>query len=187
MTVVVADLDLLRNINNTYGHLAGDQVLVGVAEHPQGHGARLRRCGAFRRRGIHHPDAGDGARSCIGAGGDDPPGDQSARFEVATSTTPIQVTMSFGVAGRVHPRQTPQEIMHAADVAVYQAKLSGRNRIILADASRAATVPTPIDLPHADVTIKVPTQSAQSSMAAVAPVYRPSRWTSNYIGLAIRN
>lgn len=31
MTVVVADLDLLRNINNTYGHLAGDQVLVGVA------------------------------------------------------------------------------------------------------------------------------------------------------------
>jgi GGDEF domain-containing protein len=32
MTVVMADLDLLRNINNTYGHLAGDKVLKGVAE-----------------------------------------------------------------------------------------------------------------------------------------------------------
>ena len=31
MTVVMADLDLLRNINNTYGHLAGDEVLIGVA------------------------------------------------------------------------------------------------------------------------------------------------------------
>ena len=31
LTIVMADLDLLRNINNTYGHLAGDEVLVGVA------------------------------------------------------------------------------------------------------------------------------------------------------------
>ena len=30
--VACADLDLLRNINNTYGHLAGDEVLKGVAD-----------------------------------------------------------------------------------------------------------------------------------------------------------
>src|SRR5439155_1367263 len=29
---IVADLDLLRNINNTYGHLAGDAVLAGIAD-----------------------------------------------------------------------------------------------------------------------------------------------------------
>ena len=28
----MADLDLLRDINNTYGHLAGDAVLQGIAE-----------------------------------------------------------------------------------------------------------------------------------------------------------
>jgi len=28
----MADLDLLRNINNSYGHLAGDVVLAGVAQ-----------------------------------------------------------------------------------------------------------------------------------------------------------
>jgi len=32
LTVVIGDLDLLRNINNTYGHLAGDRVLIGVAQ-----------------------------------------------------------------------------------------------------------------------------------------------------------
>ena len=31
LTLVMADIDLLRNINNCYGHLAGDAVLVGVA------------------------------------------------------------------------------------------------------------------------------------------------------------
>ena len=32
LTIIMADLDLLRNINNTYGHLAGDEVLIGVAK-----------------------------------------------------------------------------------------------------------------------------------------------------------
>jgi diguanylate cyclase (GGDEF)-like protein len=32
LAIIMADLDLLRNINNTYGHLAGDEVLIGVAK-----------------------------------------------------------------------------------------------------------------------------------------------------------
>src|SRR5919109_4915652 len=32
MSVIMADLDLLRDINNSYGHLAGDAVLKGIAE-----------------------------------------------------------------------------------------------------------------------------------------------------------
>src|SRR5579884_1847321 len=32
MSLIMADLDLLRDINNSYGHLAGDAVLKGIAE-----------------------------------------------------------------------------------------------------------------------------------------------------------
>src|SRR5207247_209058 len=32
MSVIMADLDLLRDINNSYGHLAGDAVLNGIAD-----------------------------------------------------------------------------------------------------------------------------------------------------------
>ena len=32
LAVVMADLDLLRNVNNTYGHLAGDVVLAGIGK-----------------------------------------------------------------------------------------------------------------------------------------------------------
>src|SRR5918999_1480833 len=32
LSLIMADLDLLREINNTYGHLAGDAVLKGIAE-----------------------------------------------------------------------------------------------------------------------------------------------------------
>ena len=31
LSIIMLDLDLLRNINNTYGHLAGDEVLIGIA------------------------------------------------------------------------------------------------------------------------------------------------------------
>jgi len=182
LTVVVADLDLLRNINNTYGHLAGDQVLVGVANILK---AMVREYDVVARFGgeeytILMPETApeialervEAIRQAV----------EQARFEVATSTTPIQVTMSFGVAGRVHPRQAPQEIMHAADVAVYQAKLSGRNRIVLADAARAANMPSPQSAPQADVTIKVPAQVAPQPVAAAAAVWKPSPWTPWYIG-----
>jgi len=32
LSVIFSDLDLLRNINNTYGHIAGDEILIGVAK-----------------------------------------------------------------------------------------------------------------------------------------------------------
>lgn len=32
MAVIMADLDLMRNMNNTYGHLAGDTVLAGIGK-----------------------------------------------------------------------------------------------------------------------------------------------------------
>jgi len=56
---------------------------------------------------------------------------EAASFTVSTSPTPLKATMSFGIAGRLRPGQTAEEILHNADQALYQAKRAGRNRVCL--------------------------------------------------------
>ena len=132
LALIMADLDLLRNINNTYGHLAGDKVLAGV-------GRIIRRtireydiAGRFggEEFTIVLPEAGlievrsfaERLREAV----------EDASFEVATSPTPIQATMSLGVACFPRNATTPTDLIHEADVAVYQAKLKGRNCVVCA-------------------------------------------------------
>ncbi len=128
LTVVLADLDLLRNINNTYGHLAGDEVLIGVANALKN---SLREYDIVARFGgeefiILMPETEpeeafqliEDIRATIDA----------SKFSIPTRITPIKVTVSFGIAGRMGFSETPNEIIHNADSALYHSKLNGRNR-----------------------------------------------------------
>ena len=128
LCIVLADLDLLRNINNTYGHLAGDQVLIGVAKVLK---AAVRDYDVVCRFGgeefaILLPEAtlaqayerAELIRKTV----------EDMEFTVPTSVTSIRATMSFGIAQRENFSQTSDEIIHNADLALYHSKLSGRNR-----------------------------------------------------------
>jgi diguanylate cyclase (GGDEF)-like protein/putative nucleotidyltransferase with HDIG domain len=128
LTLVLADLDLLRNINNTYGHLAGDEVLIGVANILN---SSLREFDIVARFGgeefiILMPETTqkeafqiiEEIRTSI----------DRTKFSIQTRINPIKVTVSFGVAGRMGFTETPNEIIHNADSALYHSKLSGRNR-----------------------------------------------------------
>lgn len=128
ITVIMADLDLLRNINNSYGHLAGDEVLIGIAKILK---ESMREYDLVARFGgeefsILVPEAMpmdtysrvESIRKKI----------EAADFNVPTSVLPIKVTMSFGIAGREDFTQTAKDIIHNADIALYHAKLTGRNR-----------------------------------------------------------
>jgi diguanylate cyclase (GGDEF)-like protein/putative nucleotidyltransferase with HDIG domain len=129
VTVVMADLDLMREINNTYGHVAGDMVLRGIAEILQG---SVRTYDVVARFGgeefvIVMPEITpveavarlDIIRQAI----------ETAAFQAMTDIEPVHATMSFGVAGLEHPDQTVEQILHNADLAVYLSKMNGRNRI----------------------------------------------------------
>jgi diguanylate cyclase (GGDEF)-like protein/putative nucleotidyltransferase with HDIG domain len=128
LTVVLADLDLLRNINNTYGHLAGDEVLIGVADILKNSGREYDIVARFGGEEfiILMPETTpeeayphiENLRSSI----------ETAVFSVPTSLAPIEVTVSFGIAGRMGFSETPNNIVHNADSALYHSKLSGRNR-----------------------------------------------------------
>jgi diguanylate cyclase (GGDEF)-like protein len=130
MTIVMADLDLLRNINNTFGHISGDAVLIGVAQILK---SFIREYDIVARLGgeefsILFPETCpedaylriEEIRRKI----------ESTEFRSPTVSKPIRATMSFGIAGRTGLENSAKEIIHNADVAVYQAKIQGRNRTV---------------------------------------------------------
>ena len=130
LSLVMADLDLLRDINNTYGHLAGDAVLQGIAEVFR---AQLRHYDVPARFGgeefaILLPETppeqafeiAERIRRTVAA----------SSFDVETSSEPIRATISIGVAGFPRDGADANELIHQADLAVYRAKLQGRNRVL---------------------------------------------------------
>ena len=132
LTVIMADLDLLRDINNAYGHLAGDAVLQGIAAIFQTH---LRHSDIPARFGgeefaILLPDTAPEQSVEIAERIRRAVADE--RFEVETSSEPIRATISMGVAGYPKDGSDPNELIHQADLAVYRAKLQGRNRVLAA-------------------------------------------------------
>ncbi|HLJ67356.1 MAG TPA: bifunctional diguanylate cyclase/phosphodiesterase, partial [Chloroflexota bacterium] len=138
LAVIMADLDHLREINNTYGHLAGDTVLTGVAGIIQ---ATVRDYDIAARFGgeefalilpeVEEEQAlelAERLRRAI----------EGARFSVSPAADDLGVTMSLGVACYPHDGRTTTELLHIADTAVYAAKSSGRNRVICASEVPAA-------------------------------------------------
>ncbi|HSS81048.1 MAG TPA: diguanylate cyclase [Gaiellaceae bacterium] len=130
LSLVMADLDLLRDINNTYGHLAGDAVLQGIAEVFRSH---LRHYDVPARFGgeefaILLPETtpeqafeiAERIRRTVAA----------STFDVETSSEPIRATVSIGVAAFPRDGADANELIHQADLAVYRAKLQGRNRVL---------------------------------------------------------
>src|SRR5215216_1179265 len=142
LSLVMADLDLLREINNTYGHLAGDAVLKGIAE-------------VFRKQLRHYdvPARFGGEEFAILL--PETPPEQAleiaerirravaaSSFDVETSSQPIRATISIGVAAYPRDGQDANELIHQADLAVYRAKLQGRNRVLDASSEPLAV---PVD------------------------------------------
>jgi diguanylate cyclase (GGDEF)-like protein/putative nucleotidyltransferase with HDIG domain len=188
LAVIMADLDLLRDINNAYGHLAGDAVLKGIADVFHGH---LRHSDIPARFGgeefaILLPetspqqalDIAERIRRAVA----------EQRFEVETSSEPIRATISIGVAVYPDDGADPNEIIHQADLAVYRAKLQGRNRVLPASSepvllsperkARLAAVPdesglAPTELIDVDVTsvehLRAPEQSQKRPHTPAGP------------------
>jgi diguanylate cyclase (GGDEF)-like protein len=129
LTVVLADLDYLRVINNTYGHLAGDAVLKGVSEILRNY---FRDYDVVARFGgeefaILLPETEpenalpriETVRVAI----------EKTSLEAPEADSRLNITMSFGLAGINKEKPTAYEVIHCADLAMYAAKYAGRNQI----------------------------------------------------------
>ncbi len=124
LSVVMLDLDHFKRVNDTWGHGAGDQVLVGVARIVE---TNLRDSDSVGRLG--------GEEFMVLAPGTPGRGaiQLAEKLRALVAATPLGpaglVTGSFGVA-ELRPGETAEALLARADQALYAAKNGGRNRVI---------------------------------------------------------
>ncbi len=130
LTVAMIDVDRFKPFNDTYGHQAGDRLLAESA-------------GAWRRAlGVDDaPDrrvlaryGGEEFMALLLGGTSDQPVELLQR---ARTVTPAGQTLSVGVA-LWDGVEDGAALVHRADLALYEAKRSGRDRLVRADAPAPA-------------------------------------------------
>ncbi len=126
LCVLMIDLDHFKRLNDTYGHATGDMALTRVAALLRGHARMsdvLARVGG-EEFALLLPDCGS-TDARLRA--------QEIRIAIerASAAWPTPVTVSIGVAALPLHASTGSDLMQAADVALYEAKRSGRNTVCM--------------------------------------------------------
>jgi diguanylate cyclase (GGDEF)-like protein len=126
LSICMADLDHFKKINDTYGHLTGDEVLKSIGSRMS---CAIRNYDSVGRYGgeeflVVMPGCNEEAACTI-----------AERLRVGVeadvlvySPSIIKVTMSLGVS-EWHPQMDMHDLLAQADLALYRAKGSGRNRV----------------------------------------------------------
>ncbi|HEY4003336.1 MAG TPA: GGDEF domain-containing protein [Candidatus Xenobia bacterium] len=126
--VILCDIDFFKKVNDTYGHAAGDTVLVEVARRMRDN---VRPGDAVGRYGgeeilVVLPDCD--ARSLVEVA--ERLRAAIAAFPVPSTVGAVPVTMSLGCAVTERMKETGVGVLvAAADEALYRAKHGGRNRV----------------------------------------------------------
>jgi len=136
LSVMMFDVDRLKKINDSHGHLAGDAVLAAVA----------RQCvSILRASDIKCRWGGDEFLIVLPdtplSGAEHAGGSLTREVEMLHVPTPsgiVSPTISVGVAVAEDCELDPMAIVARADAALYTAKHSGRNRFVVASTIRAA-------------------------------------------------
>ena len=129
--VVLVDIDHFKQVNDSLGHLCGDELIKRVALALNG---RVRSTDLVARYGgeefcILLSDVDEDAALHVA---------DELRKVIAADDRPVTVTASFGVCTYSARHTTAEALLEGADQALYRAKRAGRNRVVAqASAKRA--------------------------------------------------
>lgn len=127
VSVMLLDIDLFKEVNDTFGHPFGDQVLVAIAQKLK---KSIRQGDVLARWGgeefiVFMPETNPQEATLLA---------ERLRTEIASirlahAKGEITVTASFGVAQRASQHVTLDALIASADQFLYQSKQQGRNRV----------------------------------------------------------
>ena len=134
-SVILADIDHFKRINDAHGHGVGDQVLAAAAqelEQLQGDNRHAARWGG-EEFFVLLPHVGlmDACRRA-----------EELRARIERMPTPVRglrVTLSLGVA-EIQPGEPLEDCLKRCDQALYRAKDAGRNAVVAARGNSFATI-----------------------------------------------
>jgi len=131
LSISVVDIDHFKDVNDTYGHLVGDESLRQVAYQLRDH--------------IRHPDmagryGGEEFLILLPNSNSNAAAEQAARLCKQVRETAIEIedhvlniTISIGIAQFRNGEDTWETLLNRADTAMYEAKNNGRDRWIVAE------------------------------------------------------
>ena len=154
--ILLADIDHFKRVNDTRGHLVGDEVLRAVAGRLKGEVRSYDSVGRYGGEeflillpGCDHTKLATKAQQLVKV---------VERSSIGTSTGTVAVTISVGgIASGDCPHAEVNKLLRAADTALYRAKVSGRNRSEMARLSDMEMVPTGISPPAESEAVESPT------------------------------
>ncbi len=134
VSLLMLDIDHFKRVNDTHGHLAGDEVLTGFA-------AVVRDC--LRKEDLLARYGGEefvvllpGTEQAAAAALAERMRERVAHAQLHAGNAEVRITLSVGVAGESGAQLPSLDVMLGrADQALYAAKAAGRNRVIALDLS----------------------------------------------------
>lgn len=146
LSIIFIDADHFKNINDTYGHAVGDEVLIELArlfQHETYSGELVGRYGGEEFVILCPETDLDHARL------------KAERLRLAVNNLKLdnlnqnRITASFGVA-QLEPGDSLESLFHRADNALYQAKETGRNRVcsLTCDEQMSGAAPDIVETPQ---------------------------------------
>jgi len=142
ISAIMLDIDHFKQVNDIYGHIVGDQVLIALGQHIRDSLSEVGIVGRFGGEEFvvllpnieldQAQQAAERLRQTI------------ATHPYDTNKGPISITISLGVADVcLANRISVETLLEQADQALYSAKQAGRNRTVVSgkDGHRATTAP----------------------------------------------